>query len=92
MSTKHQQLMKRFGLERIAMPAGVGDVVAKRIQGLWEIHYHSAYSLEQLPAAIKSYGFDCYTQGLLDATEPAVRARIQKMVLEGLIPPMDTTT
>lgn len=43
----------------------------------------------RLPEAIKKYGFDCYTQGLLDATGPTMRARIEKLALEGVIPPMD---
>ena len=88
MSTKHAQLMKRYGLERIELPAHVGDVVEKRIAGLWAVNYHGC-SLEQLPEAIRKYGFDCYSQGLLDATTPTVRARVQKLALEGVVPPMD---
>lgn len=90
MSTEHQRIMKRFGLERIRVPAAVGDVVEKRIRGLWEANYCNS-TLESLPATIKRYGFDCYTQGLLDATSPRVRARIEKLALEGIIPPMDCT-
>lgn len=88
MSTKYQQILKRYGLERMTVPARTADIVDKRIAGLWEANYCGC-SLENLPQAIKKYGFDCYTQGLLDATGPVKRARIEAMALEGVIPPMD---
>lgn len=83
----HQQKMRRFGLTEVKLPANVGDVVEKRIQGLWEINWSGNLSL--LDDAIKKYDFDCYTQGLMDATSPTVRAGIERMVLEGIVPPME---
>ena len=88
MSTAYDRMLKRLGLTKIMVPAGVCDVVEKRIAGLWEVAYYGC-DIERLPQAIKRYGFDCYTQGLLDATTPVMRARIEKMALEGFIPPMD---
>lgn len=87
--TAYDRMLKRLGLTKMMVPAGVGDVVERRIAGLWEVAYHGC-DIERLPQAIKRYGFDCYTQGLLDATTPVMRARIEKMALEGVIPPMDT--
>lgn len=88
LATRHEQLLNRFGLETMKVPAATADIVDKRIRGLWEVNFEGR-SIESLPECIKRYGFDCYTQGLLDATSPKVRAGIQRLVLEGHVPPME---
>lgn len=81
MSSTHDRLLKRLGLIRFEIPMTTWEIIAKRIRGIWECHWHG--DLARLEQAIQRYGCDCYIQGLMDATEPTVHAQIEKMMKDG---------
>lgn len=77
--TRHQlgQLLKRHGLVRLENSEPVRrafEVYHKRTQGLAEVAWLSNnWSPEQIGKAFEQFGFDCYTQGLVDAASMALQ-------------------
>ncbi len=77
--TRHQldQLLKRHKLVRLENSEAVRrafKVYRERTRGLAEVSWQSNnWSPDRIGAAFEQFGFDCYTQGLVDAASMAAQ-------------------
>jgi hypothetical protein len=70
------RLLKRRGLTELHGPEvnRAFEAFRKRCAGLEEVAWQTnSYSPAAIAAAFQQFGFDCYTQGLMDATDIALR-------------------
>lgn len=75
--TPLERLLNRYALTQLESSAEVAaafDVFKRRTAGMSELAWElKANSPERVGEAFEQYGFDCYTQGLIDGVEACRR-------------------
>lgn len=76
---------ERLGLLKIDVPGDVAEHLRGRIDAVRRLHIGfgcERLSVDSLPERVDKFGLDCYIQGLMDATNPVIRAAVEALSRE----------
>jgi len=86
LTNRGRQRHERLGLLKIDVPADVAAHLRERIKAVRDLHIGfgcERLTIDGLAATVDKFGLDCYIQGLMDASQPEIRAAVAQLDREG---------
>jgi hypothetical protein len=87
--TNPKKRHERLGLLRIDVPGDVAEHLRGRIDTVRRLHIGfgcERLSIDNLVQSVDAFGLDCYIQGLMDASNPVIRAAVETLYSEVTTP------